>query len=114
MRIITGLIEGLSAHRHEAIVLGDSRDVELARQCGLTPWGHVGVPAMSPLIARRGLRRVLAPIDSSSDPYAIVHAWSPLAAVLISLVLPHRPRVATLTIGPGRTNADRLLEVHVR
>jgi len=89
----------LTHDNHVTLVLGNRADLEVARRCGVDPIGHVPLPGGFAPLARRSLARAVRAIVASAGDFAIVHAWSPRAALLCD-ACPGARAVATCAIAP--------------
>lgn len=102
----------LTSCRHEVIVLGGRRELELAIRCGLTPLGSLSLPAGFAPFALSAVRRAVRAAAEREGGYRLVHAWSGRAAIAAAALEIDR-RVVTLDRGAQRGLQQEMLGVHI-
>lgn len=100
LRLAADVIAHMPDLAHDVFVLGTREDVALARSCGLDPVDACCPPRMAALAGRRSIVRMLDQHMQQTGMCDVLHGWSPRAAAFASVVLPQRPRIASLHVGP--------------
>jgi len=99
LRLVHDVIARAADHAHEAIVMGTSDDLALARRCGLETRGAIQPPRGLPMSGWRELQRLVN--DRNSQPSIdVIHAWGLRSAVVAATACPRSPRVSSLLYGP--------------
>jgi hypothetical protein len=100
LRLIAEPMERLGSVEQDLLILGGRAHVELAQRCGVEPTGSIAPPLGHPAMAQRALRRTVRVLERSREPYDVIHAWTPRAAMLALMAATEHRRVAGFSVGP--------------
>lgn len=98
-KLLADVISTVNAVEHDVVVLGTRRDAALMQECGLSLTGTYCPPRALPLAGRRGLLRMLKSIEHANGSWALIHGWTPRAAMYASIAMPHLPRICSMHSG---------------
>lgn len=100
LHLLAEAVKRLNSVEHRVIVLGNRRHADVARRCGVRPWGQVQPPLNIPMLARHSMKRLARLMQSAAGRFDIVHAWTAESALLATIAFPDAQRMATLPVGP--------------
>ena len=100
LHLLADLIRTLRGVDHRVCIIGNGRQIDLSRRCGVSPDGWMCPIHRLPFAGVRDWRRYVQAIEASVGRVNLIHAWTARSSILARLGTPRIPHLTSLHVGP--------------